>query len=304
MAVELGLEPVTPPPVLYHGTVERFLPSILATGLRRGSRQYVHLSPDAATAERTGRRRGAPVVLVVDAAGARGGARVPPGLERRLADRRRAARLPAAARLTVVQDRPCAGTRRRRRCPSIGVSTMTSQPASRHAAAIELGVDRPGVVVRVPVGAGAGVVAGAVRVHQVDASGDRADPVDDGVQVLPGRPGVAGVEHEARGRSRRRRPTGGPAGRSVRAIAFSPPAVFSMRIGRPKPPVGRALEGLAPVLDPLPGVVLAVTWPPWTISPFAPIAAAAAACWARILRLGIRILLFVLATFTRYGAWM
>jgi len=37
VGVELGLEPVAPPAVLYHGTVERFLPSILATGLRPGS---------------------------------------------------------------------------------------------------------------------------------------------------------------------------------------------------------------------------------------------------------------------------
>ncbi len=56
--------------MLYHGTVERFLPSILATGLRAGSRQFVHLSPDVATAQVVGRRRGAPVVLLVDAAGA------------------------------------------------------------------------------------------------------------------------------------------------------------------------------------------------------------------------------------------
>ena len=99
VAVELGLEPVTPPSVLYHGTVERFLPSILATGLRPGSRQFVHLSPDAATAERIGRRRGAPIVLVVDAAGAHAAGHefrrasngvwltdaVPPGYLRRLA---------------------------------------------------------------------------------------------------------------------------------------------------------------------------------------------------------------------------
>jgi putative RNA 2'-phosphotransferase len=68
--VELGLPPLAPPSVLYHGTVGRFLPSILATGLRPGSRQFVHLSPDVATARVVGRRRGAPVVVVVDAAAA------------------------------------------------------------------------------------------------------------------------------------------------------------------------------------------------------------------------------------------
>ena len=68
VAVDLGLAPVPPPAVLYHGTVERFLPSILAEGLRAGSRRAVHLSADVATAEAVGRRRGEPVVLVVDAA--------------------------------------------------------------------------------------------------------------------------------------------------------------------------------------------------------------------------------------------
>jgi putative RNA 2'-phosphotransferase len=68
--VDLGLEPVVPPSVLYHGTPERFLPSVLATGLRPGSRQFVHLSPDVETARAVGRRRGSPVVLVVDAAAA------------------------------------------------------------------------------------------------------------------------------------------------------------------------------------------------------------------------------------------
>jgi putative RNA 2'-phosphotransferase len=66
--VDLGLGPRRPPEVLYHGTVERFLPSILATGLRPGSRRHVHLSPDVATARTVGARRGRPVVLVVDAA--------------------------------------------------------------------------------------------------------------------------------------------------------------------------------------------------------------------------------------------
>jgi putative RNA 2'-phosphotransferase len=70
VAVELGLAPLAPPDELYHGTVERFLPSILASGLRPGSRQFVHLSPDVATARAVGRRRGTPVVLLVDAAGA------------------------------------------------------------------------------------------------------------------------------------------------------------------------------------------------------------------------------------------
>ena len=66
--VDLGLPAQEPPDRLYHGTVERNLASILRTGLRPGSRRDVHLSPDVETARAVGRRRGEPVVLVVDAA--------------------------------------------------------------------------------------------------------------------------------------------------------------------------------------------------------------------------------------------
>ena len=67
--VDLGLDPVPPPDVLYHGTVARFLPGILAGGLRPGRRSHVHLSVDEQTATIVGARRGAPVILRVDAAG-------------------------------------------------------------------------------------------------------------------------------------------------------------------------------------------------------------------------------------------
>ena len=68
--VDLGLEPVPPPDVLYHGTPEGAVPAILEGGLSRMSRHHVHLSasvPDALVVAR--RRRGRPVVLEVDAAG-------------------------------------------------------------------------------------------------------------------------------------------------------------------------------------------------------------------------------------------
>ncbi|MEW9532185.1 RNA 2'-phosphotransferase [Microbispora sp. NPDC049125] len=65
--VELGLSPVEPPGTLYHGTVAAALPSIREQGLAPMSRHHVHLSPDPATATRVGSRRGAPVVLTVDA---------------------------------------------------------------------------------------------------------------------------------------------------------------------------------------------------------------------------------------------
>lgn len=66
--VDLGYEPAEPPAVLYHGTVERFLPGIRVEGLRPMERHHVHLSKDEATAKSVGARRGKPVVLVVDSA--------------------------------------------------------------------------------------------------------------------------------------------------------------------------------------------------------------------------------------------
>lgn len=63
--VELGLPPLEPPPALFHGTADRFLPSIMAQGLVRGERHHVHLSADRDTARRVGERHGRPVVLRV-----------------------------------------------------------------------------------------------------------------------------------------------------------------------------------------------------------------------------------------------
>ncbi len=65
--VDFGYIPEPPPAELFHGTVERFLPAILAEGLRPGRRHAVHLSADVATALLVGGRRGRPVVLRVDA---------------------------------------------------------------------------------------------------------------------------------------------------------------------------------------------------------------------------------------------
>jgi putative RNA 2'-phosphotransferase len=66
--VELDLPRQTPPSVLYHGTVARFLGDILRDGLRPMNRHHVHLSATIDTATRVGARRGKPVILVVDAA--------------------------------------------------------------------------------------------------------------------------------------------------------------------------------------------------------------------------------------------
>ena len=67
--MDLALEPLEPPEILYHGTVERFLDAIEREGLRRGQRHHVHLSSDPETARAVGARRGVSIVLRV-AAGA------------------------------------------------------------------------------------------------------------------------------------------------------------------------------------------------------------------------------------------
>jgi len=63
--VELGLEPVEPPELLFHGTAARFLTSIQKQGLLSKGRNHVHLSPDEQTAIKVGKRHGKPVVLVI-----------------------------------------------------------------------------------------------------------------------------------------------------------------------------------------------------------------------------------------------
>jgi len=63
--VELGYEPSEPPPNLYQGTAERFLPSIRQQGLLRGRRHHVHLSEQEATAVAVGMRYGRPVILSI-----------------------------------------------------------------------------------------------------------------------------------------------------------------------------------------------------------------------------------------------
>ena len=68
--VDLGLAPEPPPAVLFHGTSASAVPSILATGLVKGARHAVHLSPDVTTARVVGARRRAPVAVLAVAAAA------------------------------------------------------------------------------------------------------------------------------------------------------------------------------------------------------------------------------------------
>ncbi len=66
--VDVNLKETVPPEYLWHGTADRFLDSIRKEGLRKMNRLYVHLSPDAQTAVKVGKRHGRPVILMIDAA--------------------------------------------------------------------------------------------------------------------------------------------------------------------------------------------------------------------------------------------
>lgn len=63
--VELGYTEQQPPDVLYHGTVEKFLASILKDGLQKMQRHHVHLSADKTTATKVAERRGKPIILEI-----------------------------------------------------------------------------------------------------------------------------------------------------------------------------------------------------------------------------------------------
>ena len=63
--IELGYENQKPPEILFHGTGEKFVQSILDTGLEKCNRQHVHLSSDFDTAIKVGQRHGKPFVFKV-----------------------------------------------------------------------------------------------------------------------------------------------------------------------------------------------------------------------------------------------
>ena len=90
--IELGLEPLAPPDLLFHGTATKTLPVILNEGLKPMNRHHVHLSEDTATAVKVGRRHGKPAVLKVLGFGHdRRRPRLFPDGQRRLVDGKRAA---------------------------------------------------------------------------------------------------------------------------------------------------------------------------------------------------------------------
>jgi putative RNA 2'-phosphotransferase len=67
--VDLGLVPVRPPEILFHGTATRFIEAIRRDGLQRMQRQYVHLCQDETTASNVGERHGKLAMLKVRAGG-------------------------------------------------------------------------------------------------------------------------------------------------------------------------------------------------------------------------------------------
>jgi len=64
--VELDLQEKTPPTILYHGTVDKFVDSIRNSGIEKRSRNHVHLSAETETAIKVGSRKGTPVILTVN----------------------------------------------------------------------------------------------------------------------------------------------------------------------------------------------------------------------------------------------
>lgn len=65
--VDVELEEIKPPEILWHGTGEKFTSSIDEQGLIPKSRLYVHLSKDEETAFKVGTRHGKPVLYIVKA---------------------------------------------------------------------------------------------------------------------------------------------------------------------------------------------------------------------------------------------
>ncbi|MCB9261646.1 MAG: RNA 2'-phosphotransferase [Flavobacteriales bacterium] len=65
VGIELGYINQKPPEILYHGTGEKSVPSILNMGLEKRNRQHVHLSVSLETAIQVGQRHGKPFVFKV-----------------------------------------------------------------------------------------------------------------------------------------------------------------------------------------------------------------------------------------------
>ncbi len=63
--IELGYTNQKPPKILFHGTSEKSVQSILGNGLKKQNRQHVHLSSNIETANKVGQRHGKPHIFKV-----------------------------------------------------------------------------------------------------------------------------------------------------------------------------------------------------------------------------------------------
>ncbi len=63
--IDLDYPVSQPPQVLYHGTAQQFLASILKNGIQKKSRHHVHLSAETEIAKIVGSRYGKPVLLKI-----------------------------------------------------------------------------------------------------------------------------------------------------------------------------------------------------------------------------------------------
>lgn len=68
ISIDLGYTPQKPPSVLFHGTAQQNVESILKNGIEKRSRQHVHLSADVDTALKVGQRHGKPIILQINSA--------------------------------------------------------------------------------------------------------------------------------------------------------------------------------------------------------------------------------------------
>lgn len=65
IGIDLNLKPQQPPELLYHGSAQANVDSILKNGIEKRSRQHVHLSLDIETATKVGMRHGKPIILTI-----------------------------------------------------------------------------------------------------------------------------------------------------------------------------------------------------------------------------------------------
>lgn len=65
--VDVELQEMEPPEVLWHGTGEKYVESIDKQGLLPMSRLYVHLLEESDTARKVGQRHGRPILYIVKA---------------------------------------------------------------------------------------------------------------------------------------------------------------------------------------------------------------------------------------------